>query len=291
MVSIISVNYNNWPILVSSAKKTIDVLEKNGILFEYILVDNCSTNESFERLFAEFGSDSRIRLIKSDVNGGFGSGCNLGYANSSGDILWFLNSDTWCSEITDFEKLSELVLAKGTGIVSHSLSTDTGESMNNGSQRVTFSHYFLSSFKPGKLFRRNGFIRFVLSKLFSGSYYIESYNHSALIEDKKVTEIVSGTSFFCSRVVYDILEGFDTKFFLYEEDTDLCFRSGKAGLKNFIVPWVFAMTPGSATTKMLDSTVLKKIKLDSRLYFIEKHFKGIEQIILKVVSKMTWRLY
>ena len=87
-VSIIIVNYRT-PDLTQACIDSIYTHTK-GVDFEIIVVDNCSMDESVNRL----SKDHRIKLIVSPRNGGFGYGNNLGMKVARGKYLFLLNSDT-----------------------------------------------------------------------------------------------------------------------------------------------------------------------------------------------------
>lgn len=89
-ISVVVLNYNNMEVI----RKCVDsLLMYNGrYSYEIIVVDNGSTDGSFEMLKKEY--DGRIRLLRNDRNG-CSSGRNLGVKNATGDILCFLDSDQW----------------------------------------------------------------------------------------------------------------------------------------------------------------------------------------------------
>lgn len=79
-VSCIILNYNDF-------STTINLLEsiKNYSILDYIVVvDNCSTDDSWEKL--QCYKSEKIHVIKAEKNGGYGAGNNVGLRYSS-DIL------------------------------------------------------------------------------------------------------------------------------------------------------------------------------------------------------------
>ncbi len=65
-----------------------------GCRFEIILVDNGSDFEVLEELFMWAEGCSEITLVRNIENLNFALGCNLGFANSRGSRVVFLNNDT-----------------------------------------------------------------------------------------------------------------------------------------------------------------------------------------------------
>jgi GT2 family glycosyltransferase len=86
-------------ILSFNAKKFIkpcvrSVLSSEYPHFEVIVVDNASTDGSFEVLLAEWSKDARVKIIQNRRNIGFAAGNNVGFKASQGEIVVFLNVDT-----------------------------------------------------------------------------------------------------------------------------------------------------------------------------------------------------
>lgn len=87
-VSVIIVNYNTLALTMQCVDSIYQMT--NGVKFEIIIVDNASTDGSKEI----FKKDSRVIFIEAEKNLGFGKANNLGVQKSSGNYLFFLNSDT-----------------------------------------------------------------------------------------------------------------------------------------------------------------------------------------------------
>lgn len=89
-VSVIVLNHNNRNVI---SRCVSSLLAFNGRYeCEIIVVDNDSTDGSYEMLCEEYGN--RIALIKNAKNG-CSSGRNLGAKYAKGEMLFFLDSDQW----------------------------------------------------------------------------------------------------------------------------------------------------------------------------------------------------
>lgn len=103
-VSINVLNYNTY----DKSRICIDsCLKQKGEYFRVLLIDNCSTDDSFERLKSLYGD--RIDYLQTGKNYGFAGGNNIGvkYALSKSiDYALLLNSDT---ELVGCELLSKLL--------------------------------------------------------------------------------------------------------------------------------------------------------------------------------------
>jgi GT2 family glycosyltransferase len=88
-LSIIIVNYKS-PDLVLDCLHTV-YLNTKDVVFEVILVDNASGDDSWEKITKAYPS---VRWIQMDYNAGFARANNEGIRQSNGGIVLLLNSDT-----------------------------------------------------------------------------------------------------------------------------------------------------------------------------------------------------
>lgn len=88
-VSIITSNYNYASFLPDAAES---LLAQTYSEFEWIVCDDGSTDRSLEILDGLAKRDSRIRVI-AKANGGQASGFNRAFESSSGELIFFLDSD------------------------------------------------------------------------------------------------------------------------------------------------------------------------------------------------------
>lgn len=115
MVSVIVLNYNAAKYARGCLKSVLATKYPN---FEVIVVDNASTDGSFElirRLFA-----GKVRLLRNSRNVGYAEGNNIGFQHSRGDIIAFLNIDTEVTENWLIELVKALAL-KEVGAVQSAL--------------------------------------------------------------------------------------------------------------------------------------------------------------------------
>ena len=203
-VSIIIVNYRT-PDLTQACIDSIYTHTK-GVDFEIIVVDNCSMDESVNRL----SKDHRIKLIVSPRNGGFGYGNNLGMKVARGKYFFLLNSDTLLvnNAIKDFYDYAER----------HEPKTLYGCYLigDDGTYRGSF-HYF-PALTISAFFRR----------LFRKQNYTPDYT------DKEV-ECICGADMFIPRTAIEECGGFDENIFLYGEEGELQLRMAKVGYKRMLL--------------------------------------------------------
>ena len=91
-ISVVVLNYNNANVIF----RCIDTLKQNNERYNYeiVVVDNCSTDGSYEDLIRKYSKDKNIKVIQNSKNG-CSSGRNLGVENATKDYILFLDSDEW----------------------------------------------------------------------------------------------------------------------------------------------------------------------------------------------------
>lgn len=106
-ISINILNYNTY----EKSKKCIEsCLQQKNVLFSVLLIDNCSTDDSLQKLKNEFGD--RILYLENKENYGYAKGNNLGvqYCHDRGiDYSLLLNSDIVLNSTSLLDKLVEVL--------------------------------------------------------------------------------------------------------------------------------------------------------------------------------------
>lgn len=210
-VSVIIVNYNGVRFMHECLESLLGAFEK--YTFEIIVVDNASTDGSREWL----RNRKDIVYIESDENTGFTGGNNLGAEYAKGDRLLFINNDTHV--LSKLDPMIDLLNRPEIGLTSCHL--------QYGDQRQQFSMGF--DHTP---------LRILLSWL-----GVEKLHHlpsvfrrletdpAAYQKNQNNVSWVSGACFAIRHSEWTALSGFDTAFFMYCEDVDLCLRVRQLGLR------------------------------------------------------------
>jgi len=70
--------------------------------------------------------------------------------------------------------------------------------------------------------------------------YPNIFNKKKEINENYFVDVdwVSGSCMFLKHSTFKKINGFDTRFFMYMEDVDICFRCQKLGLLNFYLPYL-----------------------------------------------------
>src|ERR1039458_5534808 len=100
-LSVVTPSFNHADFLLRRASS---ILSQSFHDLEWIIVDDCSTDSSFEILLKLRARDSRVRLFRNLINRGLGATTNIAISHSSGDYIYRAESDD-CCDLTLFEHM------------------------------------------------------------------------------------------------------------------------------------------------------------------------------------------
>ncbi|MCK4827988.1 glycosyltransferase, partial [bacterium] len=202
-VSIIIPVYNNAKYTFNCLKS---VYENTRGSFEMILVDDCSTDETYRML----KDMKNIKIVRNEKNLGFVESCNIGAKASTGKYLFFLNNDAIVTQ-NWLEPLIETIEREKVGAV--------------GAKLV---------YPDGKLQEAGGIIWNDASGWNYGRYDDPDKPEYNFVRE---VDYCSGAALFVRRDLFENLDGFDRRFKPgYYEDVDLCFSIRKLGYKVLYQP-------------------------------------------------------
>lgn len=224
-VSVIMVNYNTLEL----TKNTINsVIEKTkDLTYEIILVDNASTDGSVE--FFEKKYIDKIIFIKNDENLGFGKANNKGIEKAKGKYVFLLNSDTLLINnaikiLFDFMEKNEDCGACGGNLYTNNLEPTNSYRRKMLNCRGLFFEDIENSIR----------IRLARNKYFKKiNIKILTFNYSQNIKN---VEIIIGADLFLRKNILSQIGIFDEDFFLYHEESELCYRILKYNYKIYSNP-------------------------------------------------------
>jgi len=259
-VSVIIINYNSSTFTLQCVKSIIDLT--SGIKnFEIIVVDNNSSEEDFKSL-APVQDIAIVKLIRSKINLGFSGGNMLGVQHSSNpSYYFFLNND--CIFVNDVITTLANFLEnnKSAGLV-------TGQMFAPDMKRQSSFGYYPS---VGGILLGNGFMRMFKAEMF----------RSNKVEYPKpvIIPYATGSAMFVRAEYFASLGGFDTNYFLFCEEEDICRSMQKRGWEIYLVPDAKFIHYGGGSTKR--NLAVDKEFYISYLYFIRKHYGYFSRHILK----------
>ena len=261
-VSIIWVNYHTSDLL----KKSIDsVVRHTRLSYQLIVVDNNSEPGLGEELQARYGS--ALQFVALDQNLGFGGANNEGLRLAVGRYAWFLNPDTCL-----LNPAADLLAAY---LDAHPEAGAVGGNLFDVDRRPAHSYMRLFPSLRLELVARGGNR---LERLALGRSAQFNYTGQAM-----PVAYVTGADLMVRRSLLEQVGAFDTQFFMYYEETDLCKRLSDAGHAVVSVPQAEVCHYEGASFKT--NRRREEMKAESRRYYYRKHLSAVERFFAIFAAK------
>ena len=275
-LSIIIVNYNVKDFLLQCLRSIEPAMA--GINGEVIVVDNHSPDSSVSYLQPLFPN---VQFISLDENVGFARANNLALARARGEFILFLNPDTMLEEHTLKGMIAYMRDHPETGMCGCRVLNPDGTLQL--ACRRSYPTPWASFCKV-----------FGLQKLFPRSRLFAQYNQTYRRDDETYdVDAISGSFMFARSAALKQTGGFDTDFFMYGEDLDLCYRVTKAGWKIAYVPVTSVIHYKGSSTKR---SYLNRIGIfyDAMELFARKHHSSSTLVLLFLrlgILARSWLAY
>ncbi len=206
-----------------------------GTDHELIVSDNNSDDDSLEIVKRVFPSTV---IIRNERNLGFGRACNVGAQKASGEFLLFLNPDMVVDRNAILKLREAIEKQPKAGLVSGRLRFPDGSFQPTCRNLPTIGNL---------VFSRGSFLTKATAKGKGNKYTLGDF--------AEVTAVpaVAGSMLMVRTSLFRQLGGFDERYFMYMEDTDLSRRATEAGYVNLFVPGAGAIHywgKGSTTSTM-----------------------------------------
>jgi len=260
VVLTVILNWRTPAMTLQSAEAALREME--GIAGEITIVDNDSGDDSFEMLTAEVARRgwSRVRVLQSGRNGGFGAGNNHGIrAGLAGggrpDLVYVLNSDAFPDAGSIRALIGHLAAHPEAGFAGSYIHGPEGDA-------------HLTSFRfPSVLGEFEG-----AARLGPVSRALARWAVPIPVPERTIrVDWLAGASLMMRMDALDRIGLFDETFFLYYEETDLCRRLAATGLQVHYVRESEVTHIGSASTGMKEWRRVPDYWYDSRYHYFRKH--------------------
>ena len=216
-LSVIIVNWNSAGYLRKCLKSIYSQTE--GLELEVVVVDNASYDGSHEIVIQEVPG---AKYIQSEKNLGFAKANNLGFTQSCGKFLLFLNPDTEIVGSAINIMLRHLKAIPDAGAVGCKLLNSDHTVQTTCIQRFpTILNQILNTDYLILRFPRFDF--FGVKPLF---FYRGK---------PEPVEVISGACLMVKREVFERVGMFGSDYFMYADDLDLCYKIAKTGHKSYYV--------------------------------------------------------
>ncbi|MBD3244250.1 MAG: glycosyltransferase [Chitinivibrionales bacterium] len=232
-LSTIIVNWNSADYTVACVERLCSLPQPPA--HEIVVVDNASYDGVGERLAAR---KLPVTFVQGEQNLGFGQANNAGFERCTGDIVLFLNPDTLVHGDALVTMAGYLQSHPGVGAVGCRLLNADGSVQRTSIQRYpTLLNQLLDSNLLQRLFPR-----------------LWLWGHSPLFGpcgQGVPVESVSGAALMVTREAFLAVEKFSSRYFMYAEDVDLCWKMWRAGFQVHHVSGATVTHYGGGTSENL----------------------------------------
>lgn len=265
LISVVIVNYRRWDETAALVDQLLQPRHIHRFDLEVIVVDNDSQPDPLE---AELATRREVKVIRLPRNVGFSAGVNAGYVASRGEWVLVLNPDVVvCPGFVDLlcgaarDLRDDASMRAPIGVVGFHLQNRDGSWQLSTGRFPTLPGLLLGLFKPRRTRK-----------------YFEPVPGT-----RQSVPWVTGSCLLIRRECLNDLRGFDSSYFLYYEDVDLCRRAIDAGWAVCYEPNVIARHMEPLQNRELTEP-LRVITRHAALTYFYKHlsswqFRGLVQII------------
>jgi GT2 family glycosyltransferase len=253
-LTIVVVSYNTRDYILPCLESVYG--DTRGVRFEVIVVDNASADGSADAIAARF---PEVRLIRSERNLGFAAGNNLAVEQARGRFILLLNPDTVVFGGTIEAATRFFEAHPEAGIVGgRTLFADGSLNPTSCWAQPTLWSVLCRAVGLSRLFRG--------TRLFDPEALGDWDRDSA-----REVDIVTGCFLLISLDLWKRLGGFDSRFFMYGEEVDLCLRARKLGARPMITPAATLVHHGGASEPVLEDKLIRVLTARTRL--MRMHWK------------------
>jgi len=265
---IVTVNYFSSPLIEKLLIQIVNQSSLNHYEYKVICVDNsCDKSETDKLVQIQAKSKIEFELYFNDSNLGYGKAINDAAHNKDFDYLCCINPDVSLSSDSLSKISSHAKKHKNEGIWG-------GLTIDQNSQ-PDYRH----AWRETTLRNTLGWAIWI-NKLSKHAIWHDDYRHAHQNNTPYPVDSVSGCFFFISKEAWYSLNGFDTDFFLYSEEIDLCRRSRELGFQPTVVPSSLLQHKHHDE---LESKRRIQIIYKSKFLYAHKHHSGLFNFTYRVI--------
>ena len=273
-LAVIILNYND----ANTTIKLLDRVENYSVINHIAVVDNCSTDNSLQILSAH--SNSKVDVVRSDKNGGYGYGNNFG--------IRYLNEKC---------KPSHILICNPDIDIEEDVLRRMLNTFNADPQIAVVAPFMLNRDgrkEPGCAWRLPTKYEYIFSAdLIIGHFLRPTHypNLDRLTETSKEVDCVAGSLLMVDTAKMLQHGMYDENIFLFGEETTIGCKFKKAGLKTILLLQdSFLHLHGVSINKSIGSQVKKrKLMLTSRQYILKTYLGAskMDLLLAKIVYSIS----
>lgn len=274
-ICLIILNYNGLP----ETKELVESLkswDEDMFSFRAIVVDNCSTDQSFEQLLECFSSTSFVDVIRSEKNGGYSYGNNYGarYAieKYTPQYLAIANPDIQIDQDTMIELLKTFQVDEKIAMAAPAMKNTKGEYRLYSQRLPTFYDDF----------------RACWTEKASPSIITKNYETVPEHENLILTEMLHGSFYVVKTSCFQEAGMLDEGVFLFCEERIIGKRLKDLGYKLILRSDLFFVHAHSVTIrKAMNTLKMWRAIWNSRIYY-QKKYNRIDQSKIALLRFGAW---
>ena len=241
-----------------------------NLAVEIIIADNGSTDGSLDAIRKQFGN--RITIVEMGKNAGFAAANNAGAKIANGEYLLFLNPDTIV--------LNGALQAMVEYMDAHAEIGACGGNLYSRTMQPQFSYWTLF---PGVKMEWHG----LWSDYFLRQRHHGSHEHNYTQQPKSVAYCM-GADLMVRKSVWEQVGGMDEAFFLFYEETELCYRIHRAGYGIVNIPQAKIIHLEGQTIDKL--SIRRQQMMRSRTIYLCKCCSPAERWMANLLLRLSCRL-
>jgi len=253
--SLVIVNWNGRLYLEDCLKS---LLASDYPHYEILLVDNDSTDDSVAFVQSTF---PQVKIHRTHRNRGFAAGSNAGIHRSKGELTVLLNPD---------------VIVRPDWLHNLAEGMFADETVGIGGGKAYFP--------DGRTLQHAG--GFIQAPLAIGKQYGRGEIDRGQYDRQREVDYVMGAALGIKRSVLDQIGLLDEGYFLYYEETDLCFRARRAGYRVLYIPDAVLIHVEGATSSQGDYAQFH-VSHTGRWRFVLKHY-SVSQILNQLPGEYAY---
>jgi N-acetylglucosaminyl-diphospho-decaprenol L-rhamnosyltransferase len=254
-LDIVVVNWNAGAQLERCIASIAAARQEGFLIHRVVVVDNASSDGSIASLQPH---KLPLRVISNPTNRGFAAACNQGAKSSRASYLLFLNPDVvlGSESLTAAVSFMEAPANSAVAACGVQLIDDHGEVARSCSRFPTATHFYTHIFGLNRIF----------SHRFHDNFMAD-WDH----RETGPVEVVIGALLLVRREVFEMVSGFDERYFVYLEDVDLLHSIHRAGWQTCYLATAQAYHKGGGCSGQAKALRLF-YSLRSRIVYCHKHF-------------------
>lgn len=264
-VDVVIVNYKSAAHTVKCVAAVFDAARKGSLDARVFVINNGDESLTF---VSDVQAVGKVDIVTNAVNIGFGAACNMGASRGNSPSIYFLNPDA----VVDESSLAPMVTFlsdpqnANVGIVGPEIRNSAGAVVPSCSGLPSLTDLMLRTIG----WHRTGGV--------SGYPYLSLEAHG---QSRTVGQVM-GAALMIRRSVFDEINGFDERLFLYYEDVDLSARVNKLGYQSHYLREARVTHIGRVSSSQ-NTGVSLALHIRSRVAYAGLHFGSLGKLSLAAV--------